>query len=183
MCACVCVWGGYRHVYGLAVNRLVKHGTTTACYFGTIHRRATEILADAIDTAGAPILHFCHLSCIFAVYLASLSFCLFACPIPSVCISPARLNACLRLSRLCATGQRAYVGKVCMDCNSPDFYVEGTDESAEETLKFVESIIARKNKRLTPVITPRFAPTCSTELLAKLGEVRHLFDPPFALSG
>lgn len=58
-------------VYKKVVRNCLNVGTTTACYFATIHRRASEVLVDqAIEQ-----------------------------------------------------GQRAFVGKVSMDQNSPDFYV------------------------------------------------------------
>jgi guanine deaminase len=72
-------------------------------------------------------------------------------------------------------GQRALVGRVCMDALGP----AGTyrDESAAEALKktrqcvdHVRSIDAG-HALVTPVITPRFAPACSAECLAGLGEL------------
>eukprot|EP01031_Cornospumella_fuschlensis_P035357 gene35357-42849_t len=35
-------------------------------------------------------------------------------------------------------GQRAHVGKVCMDQHAPDFYIEDTDASVKDTLDFVK---------------------------------------------
>lgn len=35
-------------------------------------------------------------------------------------------------------GQRAHVGKVCMDQHAPDFYIEDTDASVRDTLEFVK---------------------------------------------
>lgn len=37
-------------------------------------------------------------------------------------------------------GQRAFIGKVCMDRNSPDFYVETTEESVSSTNLFVSKV-------------------------------------------
>lgn len=73
-------------------------------------------------------------------------------------------------------GQRALVGKVNMDRNSPDFYVETTDKSIDDTLEFVEYVqkisAGEAEKQLVqPVITPRFVPTCSSELMTKLGDL------------
>ncbi|MBU3145392.1 guanine deaminase [Clostridium sp. CF012] len=69
-------------------------------------------------------------------------------------------------------GIGAYVGKVNMDRNSPDYYVESTEESLAST---EEWILATKDKYhlVKPIITPRFVPTCSEKLmkgLAKLSE-------------
>ena len=73
-------------------------------------------------------------------------------------------------------GQRALVGKVNMDRNSPDFYVETTEKSVDDTLEFVEYVekltAGDAGKMLVqPVITPRFVPTCSSELMTKLGDL------------
>lgn len=65
-------------------------------------------------------------------------------------------------------GQRAHVGKVCMDSNSPDNYREdGPEASAEAADRFVQS--ARSRKLVTPSVIPRFAPSCSADLLSLLG--------------
>ncbi len=56
-----------KKVYSTVVSRLLENGTTSCCYFATIHSEATIELA----------------------------------------------KECIR------RGQRAYVGKVCMDINSP----------------------------------------------------------------
>lgn len=73
-------------------------------------------------------------------------------------------------------GIGAYVGKVNMDRNSPDFYVESTEESLAST---EEWILATKDKYdlVKPIITPRFVPSCSEKLmkgLAKLFEKYNL---------
>ncbi|MCJ7689814.1 MAG: amidohydrolase family protein, partial [Clostridiaceae bacterium] len=73
-------------------------------------------------------------------------------------------------------GIGAYVGKVNMDRNSPDFYVESTEESLSSTEKW---ILATKDKYnlVKPIITPRFVPSCSVKLmkgLAKLSEKYNL---------
>jgi guanine deaminase len=64
----------------------------------------------------------------------------------------------------------AYVGKVNMDQNAPNDLLQSTKCSVEETKEFVED----KNNTtelITPIITPRFAPCCTSELLSKLGEL------------
>uniref|UniRef100_A0A673JPE0 Amidohydrolase-related domain-containing protein n=1 Tax=Sinocyclocheilus rhinocerous TaxID=307959 RepID=A0A673JPE0_9TELE len=80
-------------VYTKVVRRTLKNGTTTACYFATIHTDASLLLGELADRFG----------------------------------------------------QRALVGKVCMDCNS--------------------------YPNVKPVVTPRFAPSCSSSLLSELGEI------------
>ncbi|TFK50300.1 hypothetical protein OE88DRAFT_234492 [Heliocybe sulcata] len=76
-------------------------------------------------------------------------------------------------------GQRAFVGKVCADQNSPDYYIETTQASYEGTEEFINYVHGIKSGRDTkgkdalvhPVIITLFIPTCSDMLLAKLGEL------------
>ncbi|XP_016950683.1 guanine deaminase [Drosophila biarmipes] len=73
-------------------------------------------------------------------------------------------------------GQRALVGKVCSNCNSPDFYVETAEESVSATLAFVEEMRSLGSPLVLPTITPRFALSCSKELLKELGDIAKRFD-------
>uniref|UniRef100_A0A671PAY1 Guanine deaminase n=1 Tax=Sinocyclocheilus anshuiensis TaxID=1608454 RepID=A0A671PAY1_9TELE len=94
-------------VYTKVVRRTLKNGTTTACYFATIHTDASLLLGELADRFG----------------------------------------------------QRALVGKVCMDCNSavPQYKESPILEDCYPNVK--------------PVVTPRFAPSCSSSLLSELGEI------------
>ncbi|KAI9334834.1 hypothetical protein DFJ73DRAFT_799018 [Zopfochytrium polystomum] len=103
--------------YRRAVTRSLRNGTTTACYYATIHLSASKILVDVVE----------------------------------------------------ALGQRAFVGKVNMDRNSPDYYSETTETSFQETVEFVDYTLAKQSPLVTPVLTPRFAPSCTPELMEKLG--------------
>ncbi|KAH8827003.1 Metallo-dependent hydrolase [Flagelloscypha sp. PMI_526] len=77
-------------------------------------------------------------------------------------------------------GQRALVGKCNMDRNCPDHYVETTDSSIADTKAFVEYCQAtyltassepNAQPLVQPILTPRFAITCSGPLLETLGQV------------
>ncbi|XP_055373875.1 guanine deaminase [Condylostylus longicornis] len=68
-------------------------------------------------------------------------------------------------------GQRALVGKVCSNQNCPAFYIENTDESISETEKFIKQITELKNELVKPIITPRFAVSCSMDLMKSLAEI------------
>uniref|UniRef100_A0A1I8P6J2 Amidohydrolase-related domain-containing protein n=1 Tax=Stomoxys calcitrans TaxID=35570 RepID=A0A1I8P6J2_STOCA len=68
-------------------------------------------------------------------------------------------------------GQRALVGKVCSNCNSPDFYVENTQESVCATKAFVDDMKKLGSDLVKPTITPRFALSCTKELLKALGDI------------
>ncbi|NXS60785.1 GUAD deaminase, partial [Brachypteracias leptosomus] len=62
-------------------------------------------------------------------------------------------------------GQRAFVGKVCMDMNDTvPQYKESTADSVKET------------ERVQPVITPRFGPSCTEDLLSALGNIAQARD-------
>lgn len=71
-------------------------------------------------------------------------------------------------------GQRAFIGKCNMDQNSPAYY---TDASASESLRVTEDFISHVRRRdptftkITPIITPRFAISCTRELLKGLGKI------------
>ncbi|XP_048360174.1 guanine deaminase [Sphaerodactylus townsendi] len=112
-------------VYTRAVRRTLKNGTTTACYFATIHTDASLLLADITDKFG----------------------------------------------------QRAFVGKVCMDINEcyPD-YKETTSESIKETERFVQGVLEKKYPRVHPIVTPRFGPSCTEEMLGSLGDLAKAHD-------
>lgn len=71
-------------------------------------------------------------------------------------------------------GLRAYVGKLSMDISSRKTYVESSKEAALDAArsflnKFPEKPAA--TDLVEPVITPRFVPTCSDELLTGLGQL------------
>lgn len=71
-------------------------------------------------------------------------------------------------------GQRALVGKCNMDRGSPEYYV---DESAEESMKVTQECIRHirdldpEGGMVRPVLTPRFAISCTPELLTSLGQL------------
>lgn len=79
-------------------------------------------------------------------------------------------------------GQRAFIGKVNMDNpdQCPDYYCELDAASAiKETEGFIEALSnlkGNKDKLIQPVITPRFIPSCSQNLLYGLGELVQTYD-------
>uniref|UniRef100_A0A8C5X6D7 Guanine deaminase n=1 Tax=Malurus cyaneus samueli TaxID=2593467 RepID=A0A8C5X6D7_9PASS len=115
--------GFAEEVYTRVVRRTLKNGTTTACYFATIHTDSSLILAEIADKFG----------------------------------------------------QRAFVGKVCMDMN--DMVPEYKETTAESKLK---EILSRKHlklyPRVQPIITPRFGPSCTEDLLSALGGLAETHD-------
>lgn len=79
--------------------------------------------------------------------------------------------ATLLLMRLLEeSGLHTLVGKVNMDRNCPDFLREkDADSSMRETLRWLDGCAGFENTK--PIITPRFAPSCTDELLRRLGEL------------
>lgn len=69
------------------------------------------------------------------------------------------------------TGLCCYVGKVNMDRNTSDYYIESTETSAAETRRFIRE--AQKDfLRIKPILTPRFIPTCTDELMKELSAIQ-----------
>lgn len=76
----------------------------------------------------------------------------------------------LLMDMLIEAGLGAYVGKVNMDRNTTPELTEDTQRSIVET---EEIILEYRNKSdlVKPIITPRFVPTCSVELMKGLGKL------------
>ncbi|KAF1389724.1 hypothetical protein PFLUV_G00076450 [Perca fluviatilis] len=109
-----------RRVYTQVVQRTLRNGTTTACYFATIHTDASLLLGQIANDFG----------------------------------------------------QRALVGKVCMDRNNcVKHYKETNQECQEETRRFIAELLNKKYPLVRPVVTPRFAPSCTGALLGQLGAI------------
>ena len=73
-------------------------------------------------------------------------------------------------------GVTGYVGKVNMDRNGGKSLQETTEESKRETLRWLDG--CARFEHIKPILTPRFTPSCTDELMAwlgKLGEDRGLF--------
>lgn len=77
-----------------------------------------------------------------------------------------------------ATGIKSMVGKVNMDRNAPDFLLEkSAEESAANTEKWLSETLGQYENVL-PIITPRFIPTCTDELMEKLKHIQMKYDLP-----
>ncbi|CRG88683.1 chlorohydrolase family protein [Talaromyces islandicus] len=89
---------------------------------------------------------------------------------------------CLLASLCHQRGQRAFIGRVCMD--NPAFCPEDYhDESSAESISATQTVIDYvknldpKGKLIAPIVTPRFAPTCSCDALAGLGQLAASYTP------
>ncbi|OAT13499.1 hypothetical protein BDBG_17831 [Blastomyces gilchristii SLH14081] len=88
------------------------------------------------------------------------------------------------LATICHTkGQRALVGRVCMDNHDlcPDYY---RDNSTASSLAATKATIAHihtldpSSTLIRPIITPRFAPSCTPAALSQLGALAASTSPP-----
>lgn len=81
------------------------------------------------------------------------------------------------MERLEKTGMIAYVGKVNMDRNSPAALCE---ESAEKAAQDTEAWIQASSRfrNIKPILTPRFIPTCSDELMERLSALQKKYHLP-----
>ncbi len=70
------------------------------------------------------------------------------------------------------TGLKTMIGKVNMDRNSPDYLREqGAEESEQETLRWLEET-GSKYENVKPILTPRFIPSCTDDLMERLGRLQ-----------
>jgi guanine deaminase len=70
----------------------------------------------------------------------------------------------------------SYIGKVNMDRNgSENLQEESANQSAKDTIRWIESIQDRY-ERTFPIITPRFTPSCSDDLMRQLSIIRKKYN-------
>lgn len=79
---------------------------------------------------------------------------------------PATLYLMKKLEKI---GFKGYVGKVNMDRNSPKYLIEKTKKSISDTIEWIEE--AKQFKNILPIITPRFIPSCTDELMKELSKI------------
>ena len=76
------------------------------------------------------------------------------------------------------TGLLTYVGKVNMDRNSPnELCEESAEKSAEDAVRWINDT-TDKLQNTYPILTPRFIPSCTDELMIKLGEIQREYNLP-----
>ncbi|KAJ3883679.1 Metallo-dependent hydrolase [Lentinula edodes] len=119
--------GFAKEVYPSIVKKFIASGTTTCCYYGTLHLESNKVLADIVHSLG----------------------------------------------------QRALIGKCNMDRHCPPYYIESSPNSSisntQAFISYVRSLPpGPSNEPLVyPVLTPRFAISCSNELLSSLKSLAH----------
>lgn len=83
----------------------------------------------------------------------------------------------LLMQMLEKSGLRTMVGKVNMDRNSPEYLCEASaQESIDATYQWLEAVKGFEHTK--PIITPRFIPTCSDELMEKLSKIVKQYNLP-----
>lgn len=84
----------------------------------------------------------------------------------------------LLMDKLEDAGVVSFVGKVNMDRNSPDDLCEASAQaSLEDTERFIKET-QHKYSNTCPIITPRFTPSCTDELMQGLGELSKKYHIP-----
>ena len=76
-----------------------------------------------------------------------------------------------------STGIVSYVGKVNMDRNAPEMLTENPERSVASTERYINNT-SGKYSRTYPIITPRFVPSCSDEVLEGIGKLAAKYRVP-----
>ena len=105
-----------RRVYNDVIRHTLRSGTTTACYYTSVHAAASKAMCDL----------------------------------------------------MLEVGQRGLVGKTCMDRSSPASLCETVESCVEGSRQLIEHISQLGSPLLSPILTPRFALSCSTECMRAL---------------
>ncbi len=77
----------------------------------------------------------------------------------------------LLMDKLEATGLKTYVGKVNMDRNNPDYLTDGDCEKSLAATREWLDLVEGNYENTLPIITPRFTPSCTDELMEGLGKI------------
>ena len=82
----------------------------------------------------------------------------------------------LLMDMLEQSGLVTMVGKVNMDRNAPDSLVEpGAEASLDSTREWLSQLQQRGFQRTRPILTPRFIPSCSDQLMTGLAQIQRQF--------
>lgn len=90
-----------------------------------------------------------------------------------------RKGTLLLMDLLEESGLCTMVGKVNMDRNCPDYLREtDAEESATETVEWIKDVLHKKYQHTKPILTPRFTPSCTDELMEKLKMIQMRYELP-----
>lgn len=77
------------------------------------------------------------------------------------------------------SGLNTYVGKVNMDRNCPDYLSEKTaKEASENTITWIRQVANKNYNNTKPILTPRFIPSCSDELMKEIETIQKDYKLP-----
>lgn len=113
--------------YEIFTKDLKKSVTTRACIFATLHKEATLLLMDKLETSGLVTM----------------------------------------------------VGKINMNRNAPKILIEESEDiSIQNTLDWLERTKDKGYNNTYPILTPRFTPSCTDELMKKLKKIQKMYNLP-----
>lgn len=166
-----------RKAYASVVQRLLDAGTTTACYYASLHLDATKILAETCLLRGQrALVGKCQMNSNSPDYYRETS------AETSMCDTRAFIDHCRHLARIHAQvrardGYKEPPGSAGVASNTFDLLPSPTattpavtqQESPDGDADFLLSALVQ------PILTPRFAISCTPDLLRAVGDehVRH----------
>lgn len=113
-----------------------------------------------------------------AVYQSLVSMLLANGTTSAVYFATVHAQATTRLAEICVEQrQRAWVGRVAMDdpAQCPDYYRDASTEQgllqSEQSIQAIRGLPGNRDARVQAILTPRFIPSCSDEMLAGLGSL------------
>lgn len=86
-------------------------------------------------------------------------------------------SATILVDELIKKGLKAYVGKVCEDCNTLPDATEETERSIQDSEKFIQKNIGKSSK-VKPIVTPTLAMLCTRPLMKALSLQAEKYDLP-----
>lgn len=90
-----------------------------------------------------------------------------------------RKSTLLLMDMLEEAGLHTMVGKVNMDRNCPDYLRESSaEDSATETVEWIKDVMHKHYIHTRPILTPRFTPSCTDELMEKLKMIQLRYKLP-----
>lgn len=78
-------------------------------------------------------------------------------------------SASILVDELIQTGLKAYVGKVCEDCNTLPEATEETEQSIADSEEFILANLT-KSEKVKPIVTPTLSMLCSRRLMTELSK-------------
>ena len=173
-----------REVYGRAVRAHLKHGTTTVSYFATIHKEACNVLVDICRELGQRA--FVPTPTRRQDSPGSLALLTKTLPVvpPARYAKQSNQTGWSRWGKSTWTATRhqttwkprrspylmcvPYLVHILPPLHSR---LNSLADAVAQTREFVGGVLALRDPLITPVITPRFVPSCTSELMRGLAQL------------